>query len=65
MKTSQYALISTVALAACLACHAVHVEEADNWLIRGGLAYADFHASATVAIGGQPVPGGNACGVSP
>lgn len=59
MKT-QYAIICIGALTACLACRAVHAEQPGSWFIRGGLAYADFHASATVAIGGQQVPGGSA-----
>jgi outer membrane protein len=59
MKTARYALTCTVALVACLACHAVHAEEPGNRFIRGGLAYADFHASATAAMGGQQVLGGS------
>ncbi|MBD8873679.1 OmpW family outer membrane protein [Rhodanobacter sp. DHB23] len=60
MKISRNALACTVALLACSTCGALHAEEAGSWFIRGGLAYADFHASATVAIGGQQVPGGSA-----
>lgn len=60
MKTFPQALICTTALAACLTCRAAHAEEPGRWFIRGGLAYADFHASATVAIAGQQVPGGSA-----
>jgi outer membrane protein len=49
-----------IALGAGFACHDVHAQDGGNWFIRGGFAYADFHASATVAIAGQQVPGGSA-----
>ncbi|HET6803935.1 MAG TPA: OmpW family outer membrane protein [Frateuria sp.] len=38
----------------------VSAAEAQRWFIRGGAAYADFHASAQAAIAGQQIPGGSA-----
>ena len=60
MTNFRYTLICTAALTSCFAVRAVHADEAGSWFIRGGLAYADFHASGTVAINGQQVPGANA-----
>lgn len=60
MNNFRYALLCTVALASCFAVRAVHADEAGSGFIRGGLAYADFHASGTVAINGQQLPGASA-----
>lgn len=60
MNNFRYTLVCTAALASCFAVRAVYAEESGSWFIRGGLAYADFHASATVAINGQQVTGGSA-----
>lgn len=60
MNNFRYALLCTAALTSCFAVRAVHADEGGSWFIRGGLAYADFHASGTVAINGQQLPGASA-----
>jgi hypothetical protein len=63
MNNFRYTLVCTAALASCFAVRAVHADEPGSWFIHGGLAYADFHATATVSD--QQVPGGGVFGLSP
>ena len=53
-------IVAPVLCAGVLLPCAAHADDAGRWFLRGGAAYADFHASAGVAVAGQQVPGGSA-----
>ena len=60
MKNLRVPVVLIVVFVSCPVASGANADEAGSWFVRGGLAYADFHASASVAIDGQQVPGGNA-----